>query len=90
MPDVDSISPNAHADIKSVKYILTMVNLIREVTGKPVGFKAVIGESLWLRNLFKEINRQDPEFAPDFMTIDSADSVTGAAPQPLMDNLLIE
>ncbi|MBA6392230.1 FMN-binding glutamate synthase family protein [Colwellia sp. BRX10-3] len=85
MPGVDSISPNAHPDIKSVKDILTMVNRIREVTGKPVGFKAVIGESLWLINLLKEINLQGREFAPDFITIDSADGGTGAAPQPLMD-----
>lgn len=85
MPGVDSISPNAHPEIKSVKDILTMVNRIREVTGKPVGFKAVIGESLWLRGLLEEINHQGPEFAPDFITIDSADGGTGAAPQPLMD-----
>ena len=82
---VDSISPNAHPDIKSVKDILTMVNRIRNVTGKPVGFKAVIGESLWLRALLEEINLQGAEFAPDFITIDSADGGTGAAPQPLMD-----
>ncbi len=85
MPGVDSISPNAHPDIKSVQDILTMVNRVREVTGKPVGFKAVIGESLWLRALFEEINLQGTEFAPDFITIDSADGGTGAAPQPLMD-----
>ena len=85
MPGVDSISPNAHPDIKSVQDILTMVNRVREGTGKPVGFKAVIGESLWLRALFEEINLQGTEFAPDFITIDSADGGTGAAPQPLMD-----
>jgi glutamate synthase domain-containing protein 2 len=81
----DSISPNAHPEIKSVKDILTMVNRVRKVTGKPVGFKAVIGESLWLRDLLEEINRQGPEYSPDFITIDSADGGTGAAPQPLMD-----
>jgi glutamate synthase domain-containing protein 2 len=81
----DSISPNAHPEIKSVKDILTMVNHIRDTTGKPVGFKAVIGESLWLRELLEEINLQGAEFAPDFITIDSADGGTGAAPQPLMD-----
>ena len=85
MPGVDSISPNAHPDIKSVQDILVMVNRVREVTGKPVGFKAVIGESLWLRALLEEINLQGAEFAPDFITIDSADGGTGAAPQPLMD-----
>lgn len=85
VPGVDSISPNAHPEIKSVKDILTMVNRVRDVTGKPVGFKAVIGESLWLRDLFDEILQQGAEHAPDFITIDSADGGTGAAPQPLMD-----
>ncbi len=81
----DSISPNAHPEIKSIQDILIMVNRIRDVTGKPVGFKAVIGESLWLKALLEEINIQGAEFAPDFITIDSADGGTGAAPQPLMD-----
>ena len=62
-----------------------MVNRVRDVTGKPVGFKAVVGEAFWLRSLFEEINLQGAEFAPDFITIDSADGGTGAAPQPLMD-----
>lgn len=81
----DSISPNAHPEIKSIQDILIMVNRIRDVTGKPVGFKAVIGESLWLKALLEEKNIQGAEFAPDFITIDSADGGTGAAPQPLMD-----
>ena len=81
----DSISPNAHPEIKSVQDILSMVNKVRNATGKPVGFKAVIGDSTWLKDLLTEINKQGVEFAPDFITIDSADGGTGAAPQPLMD-----
>jgi glutamate synthase domain-containing protein 2 len=81
----DSISPNGHPEIKNVNDILTMVNRVRDVTGKPVGFKAVIGDSTWLVDLLVEINKQGAEFAPDFITIDSADGGTGAAPQPLMD-----
>mgnify|MGYP005989763335 CR=1 FL=1 len=81
----DSISPNAHPEIKSVQDILSMINKVRNATGKPVGFKAVIGDSTWLKELLVEINKQGAEFAPDFITIDSADGGTGAAPQPLMD-----
>nr|WP_198951674.1 FMN-binding glutamate synthase family protein [Colwellia chukchiensis] len=82
---VDAISPNGHPEIKSVQDILAMVNRVRKVTGKPVGFKAVIGEARWLSELMQEINKQGREFAPDFITIDSADGGTGAAPQPLLD-----
>ena len=81
----DSISPNAHPEIKSVQDILSMITKVRNATGKPVGFKAVIGDSTWLKELLVEINKQGAEFAPDFITIDSADGGTGAAPQPLMD-----
>lgn len=81
----DSISPNGHPDIQSVAELLDMIEFVRTTTGKPVGFKAVIGSYSWLDSLFEEVNRRGPESAPDFITIDSADGGTGAAPQPLMD-----
>lgn len=81
----DSISPNGHEDIKSVNDLLDMVNHVREVTGKPVGFKMVVGQTHFFTDLFKEIHQRGINSAPDFITIDSADGGTGAAPQPLMD-----
>ena len=81
----DSISPNGHEDIKTVDDLLDMVNHVRDVTGKPVGFKMVVGQLQFFEDLFKEIHRRGLDSAPDFITIDSADGGTGAAPQPLMD-----
>ncbi|VAW75588.1 Ferredoxin-dependent glutamate synthase [hydrothermal vent metagenome] len=81
----DSISPNRHPDINSVADLLDMIERIRTVTGKPVGFKAVIGAYGWLDELFLEINKRGQYAAPDFITIDSADGGTGAAPMSLMD-----
>ncbi len=81
----DSISPNGHADIRNVEDLLDMIAHIREVTGKPVGFKAVIGAYGWLDKMCSEILERGIESAPDFITIDSADGGTGAAPQSLMD-----
>jgi len=81
----DSISPNAHPEIKNVGDILDMVTRIRQVTGKPVGFKFVLGHTQWISELLIEIIKRGPESAPDFMTLDSADGGTGAAPQPLLD-----
>jgi glutamate synthase domain-containing protein 2 len=83
----DSISPNRHPDIDSNEELLNMIEHIRSVTGKPVGFKAVIGAYGWLDNLFQEINDLGIQSAPDFITIDSADGGTGAAPMPLMDDM---
>jgi len=86
-PGGDSISPNRHTDINSNAEILDMIDHIRTVTGKPVGFKTVIGAYGWLDNLFDEINQRGIECAPDFITVDSADGGTGAAPMPLMDDM---
>lgn len=81
----DSISPNAHLDINNVQDMLDMIHRIRNVTGKPVGIKFVLGHEQWLLELLAEIKLRGDESAPDFMTLDSADGGTGAAPQPLMD-----
>lgn len=81
----DSISPNGHEDIRSVSDLLDMIVNVRKVTGKPVGFKMVVGQLDFFHDLFTEINSRGAFSAPDFITLDSADGGTGAAPQPLMD-----
>ena len=86
-PGMDAISPNRHPDINSNADLLDMIQRIRAVTGKPVGFKAVIGAYGWLDNLFREINERGIESAPDFITVDGADGGTGAAPMPLIDDV---
>ncbi|MEM7366367.1 MAG: FMN-binding glutamate synthase family protein [Pseudomonadota bacterium] len=81
----DSISPNRHTEIESVGDLLDMLNRIRTVTGKPVGFKMVLGAYGFLDDLCREIHRRGIKSAPDFITLDSADGGTGAAPQSLID-----
>lgn len=81
----DSISPNRHPDIANVGDLLDMIARVRDLTGKPVGFKTVIGDPGWLELLFEEVHRRGAHSAPDFITIDSADGGTGAAPQSLID-----
>jgi len=82
-----SISPNRHTDIGSIDELLDMIAHIRDVTGKPVGFKTVVGAYGWLEELFAEINRRGTKSAPDFITVDSGDGGTGAAPLALIDNV---
>lgn len=83
----DSISPNRHPEITDNNALLDFIGHVRDVTGKPTGFKCVIGAYGWLEDLCDEINRRGPESAPDFIAIDSGDGGTGAAPMPLMDNV---
>ena len=83
----DSISPNRHPEISNIKELLDFVQHVREVTGKPTGFKVVIGSEGWLKEMCEEIQQCGIECAPDFITIDSCDGGTGAAPMPLMDDV---
>lgn len=82
---VASISPNRHPEIDSAESLLAMTNRVRKITGKPVGFKFVMGDKDWLEDLCQVINEQGKDQAPDFITLDSGDGGTGAAPLPLMD-----
>ncbi|MDE2789774.1 MAG: FMN-binding glutamate synthase family protein [Paracoccaceae bacterium] len=83
----DSISPNRHPEISNVQELLDVIVRIRDVTGKPVGFKSVVGEVDWLEDLCREIHQRGIEHAPDFITVDGGDGGTGAAPMPLIDNV---
>ncbi len=81
----DSISPSRHQEIDSVQDLLAFVARVRDLTGKPTGFKMVLGDPRWLDELLQEIHRRGPRSAPDFITLDSADGGTGAAPISLLD-----
>jgi len=83
----DSISPNRHPEINSAAELLDMINHIRDVSGLPTGFKCVIGAYGWLDELFELVHERGIESAPDFITVDSGDGGTGAAPMSLIDNV---
>ncbi len=84
-PGQDSISPNRHPEVNSPGELLDLVQRVRDVTGKPTGFKCVIGAYGWLDELCAEILHRGVASAPDFITIDSAEGGTGAAPMSLID-----
>ncbi len=84
---VDSISPNRHIEVSNASELLDMINHVRDITEKPVGFKTVIGHIRWLEDLLVEVNKRGVEFAPDFITVDGGDGGSGAAPMALMDNV---
>ena len=86
-PGHDSISPNRFPEINSNPDLLQMIHRIRSLTGKPVGVKACIGAQQWLDDMFAEIRSRGIESAPDFITVDSAEGGSGAAPMPLIDGV---
>jgi glutamate synthase domain-containing protein 2 len=81
----DGISPNRHREAGNNAELLDLIAHIREVTGKPVGIKTVMGHLAHFEELFAEINRRGIESAPDFITLDGGEGGTGASPMPLMD-----
>ncbi|MEO1941048.1 MAG: FMN-binding glutamate synthase family protein, partial [Candidatus Thioglobus sp.] len=83
----DSISPNRHIEASNTSELLDMINLVRDITKKPVGFKTVIGHIKWLDALLEEVDKRGEASAPDFITVDGGDGGTGAAPMALMDSV---
>ena len=86
-PGQASISPARHPECNTVGELLDLIAHIREVTGKPVGFKAAISRFEWIEEMCNEVHRRGIESAPDFISVDSGEGGTGAAPMPLMDNV---
>ena len=80
-----SISPNRHVEVDDFDDLLDLIAHVREVTGKPVGFKTVIGSPEGFAEFFAALAKRPIEAAPDFITIDGGEGGTGAAPMPLMD-----
>ena len=87
LPGADSLSPNRHPDIDDAAELLDFVDQVRSISGKPTGIKMVLGAYGWLNDLAAEIWRRGVDSAPDFITVDSGDGGTGAAPMPLIDNV---
>jgi len=82
---VASESPNRHEEIDDWGDLLDVIAHIREVTGKPVGFKMVVGMVDPWAEFFDLVLHRGPASAPDFITIDGGEGGTGAAPMPLID-----
>ena len=72
-----SISPNRHPEISNNEELLDFINLLQELSQKPVGFKMVISDVAWLEDLCVLIHARGEKFAPDFITVDGGDGGTG-------------
>jgi glutamate synthase domain-containing protein 2 len=84
-PYQDAISPNRFSEISNSFELLNFIHHVRKITGKPTGFKVVLGNYEWLDELFQEIIERGIEYAPDFITLDGAEGGTGATPLTLAD-----
>lgn len=82
-----AISPNRHVEAANPAQLLDLIDKVRKASKRPTGIKFVVGSITPIHELFKEIKKRGISSAPDFITLDSGDGGTGAAPLPLMDNM---
>ena len=83
----DVLSPPRHSAFESPRGLLNFVALLRELAdGKPIGLKMCVGRPSELAALCIAMV-EEPENAPDFLTIDGAEGGTGAAPPEFQDSI---
>lgn len=82
-----AISPNRFSELESHNDLINMIDKVRTITGKPTGIKLCIGNINEFETLCQAIVERSPECAPDFITVDSSDGGTGAAPMTFIDSI---
>ena len=87
-----AISPNRHVDAANSNELLDLIDQVRRVSKRPTGIKFCMGQVGPVQDLLDTIKARGLDSAPDFITLDSGDGGTGAAPMPLIDStgMLIE
>ncbi|MCF6242501.1 MAG: FMN-binding glutamate synthase family protein [Bacteroidales bacterium] len=80
------ISPPAHTAFSNPDEMMHFIKQLRELSNeKPIGFKLCVGSKTEFISICKAMIATD--IRPDFITVDSADGGTGAAPLPLIDDM---
>lgn len=72
------LSPPAHTAFSSPEGLLEFLARLREISGKPVGFKLCVGHRVQFLRVCKAM--LDTGITPDFITVDGGEGGTGAAP----------
>ncbi|USK72989.1 FMN-binding glutamate synthase family protein [Peribacillus frigoritolerans] len=76
-------SPNRFYEFKNFNELFEFVERMRDVGGKPVGIKIVVGDLDALEEMTKTM--KDTGKGPDFITVDGGEGGTGATYQELAD-----
>jgi glutamate synthase domain-containing protein 2 len=85
-----SFSPNGHTEAFDDESLSQLIYNVKKHSKKPTGIKLCLGDKDHLDSLFEVlVEKQKLEdghlYIPDFITLDSADGGTGAAPLTHMD-----
>jgi len=82
---VDCLSPNAYPHISTKEELGAFITQLKQLSGKPVGIKIVMGNWQELYDMFLYL-RKNACF-PNFVTLDGSEGGSGAAPQDMADSL---
>lgn len=74
----DVLSPPSHTAFSTPRELLQFVQKLRELSGKPVGFKLCVGHRAEFLGICKAMVATG--LVPDFITVDGGEGGTGAAP----------
>lgn len=74
----DVVSPPGHSAFDTPLELMEFVQDLREISGKPVGFKLAVGRHEEFLAICKAMLQTD--IVPDFITVDGGEGGTGAAP----------
>lgn len=85
-----SISPNRHVEVTDEHSLLTLIENVKVNSKKPTGIKFCLGAEEHFDSLIKAMVERsqrngNTDCIPSFITIDSSDGGTGAAPSAHMD-----
>ena len=78
-------SPNRFSEFKTDRELLAFIERLRDIGGKPVGIKLVVGRLADVEALVREMASSGQH--PDFITVDGGEGGTGATYQELADTV---
>lgn len=82
---VDCVSPSKHSAFSTPVELLQFVARLRELSGKPVGFKLAIGHPWEWFGIAKAMH--ETGLLPDYIVVDGAEGGTGASPAEFIDHV---
>jgi glutamate synthase domain-containing protein 2 len=82
---VECVSPSSHGAFSTPLELVAFVARLRELSGKPTGFKLCIGHPWEWFGIVKAMLQTG--ITPDFIVVDGAEGGTGAAPVEFSDHV---
>ena len=84
-PGVAVLSPPFHKAFKTPRGLVEMIARMKEISGKPCGFKLCVGRKGEFLSICKAMVELDQY--PDFISVDGGEGGTGAAPAEFSDSV---